>query len=144
MFYEIIKYLKESHLVSEIEILELVEEDIVKILKLKVKLKDNSHLFITEVHTIEHQKYSYHWQNESKKMLIRWDNSPHWKDIKTFPYHKHIGSKILPSGRVTVEEVLKEIENFLEKRVKDKKSETNRNKRRNIKDLKTNGKTKKD
>lgn len=83
MFYEIIKYLKESHLVSEIEILELVEEDIVKILKLKVKLKDNSHLFITEVHTIEHQKYSYHWQNESKKMLIRWDNSPHWKDIKT-------------------------------------------------------------
>ncbi len=144
MFYEIIKYLKESYLVSEIEILELVEEDIVKILKLKVKLKDNSHLFITEVHTIEHQKYSYHWQNESKKMLIRWDNSPHWKDIKTFPYHKHIGSKILPSGRVTVEEVLKEIENFLEKRVKDKKSETNRNKRRNIKDLKTNGKTKKD
>ena len=120
MFYEIIKYLKESYLVSEIEILELAEEDVVKILKLKVKLKDNSHLFITEVHTIDHQKYSYHWQNKAGKMLIRWDNSPHWKNIKTFPHHKHIGSKVLASSRATIDEVLREIENFMEPKMLNK------------------------
>ncbi len=110
MFYKIIKYLKESNLVSEIEIIELIEEDTVKILKLKAKLKNKSFLYITEVHTLDYQKYSYHWQDPKGKLLIRWDNSPHWKNIKTFPHHKHIGSKVLPSSRVTIEDVLKEIE----------------------------------
>ena len=112
MFYKIIKYLKKTPTVSEIKVIELIEEDTVKILKLKVKLKDNSHLFITEVHTVNHQKYSYHWQDETGNLLIRWDNSPHWKNIKTFPHHKHIGSEVLPATRATIEDVLKEIERF--------------------------------
>ena len=113
MFYKIIKYLKESHLVSVVEILELIEEEKVKILKLKAELKDRSYLYITEVHTIGHQKYSYHWQDQTGKLLIRWDNSPHWPNITTFPHHKHVGSKVLPSNRATIDEVLREIENFM-------------------------------
>ena len=113
MFYKIIKYLKESALVSRIEIIELIEEDSVKILKLKAKLKDESYLYITEVHTLNYQKYSYHWQDQTGKLLVRWDNSPHWRNITTFPHHKHISSKVLPSSRATIEEVLREIEKFL-------------------------------
>lgn len=117
MFYKIIKYLKESCLVSEIEILELIEEEKVKILKLKSELKDKSYLYITEVHTINYQKYSYHWQDQTGKLLIRWDNSPHWRNITTFPHHKHVGSKVLPSSRATIDEVLKEIENKFKEKI---------------------------
>lgn len=120
MFYKIIKYLKESCLVSEIEILELIEEEKVKILKLKAELKDKGYLYITEVHTINYQKYSYHWQDQTGKLLIRWDNSPHWRNITTFPHHKHVGSKVLPSSRATIDEVLKEIENFMEAKTLNK------------------------
>ncbi len=103
-------------LVSEIEILELIEEEKVKILKLKAELIDKSHLYITEVHTINYQKYSYHWQEQTGKLLIRWDNSPHWRNIITFPHHKHIGAKVFPSVRPTIEEVLKEIENYFKEK----------------------------
>ena len=96
-------------------ILELVEEDTVKILKVKVELVEKSCLYITEVHTIAYEKYSYHWQDKQGKMLIRWDNSPHWKELETYPHHKHIGDKVLPSSRPTIKEVLEEIEGQLKK-----------------------------
>ena len=35
------------------------------------------------------KKYSYHWQTEDGKIIGRWDNSPHWHNIKTFPHHFH-------------------------------------------------------
>jgi len=122
LFYKIIKYLKESPLVSSIEIFELIEEEEVKILKLKAELKDKSCLYITEVHTFNYQKYSYHWQDQEGKLLIRWDNSPHWPEIPTSPHHKHVGTKVLPSVRVTIEEVLKEIENYFSKNSLDSRT----------------------
>ncbi|WP_457756090.1 toxin-antitoxin system TumE family protein [Thermodesulfatator indicus] len=102
--------MKESIIVSEFEILEFIDEENVKILKVKANLKNNTLLYITEVRTIDYQKYSYHWQNVKGELLIRWDNSPHWKDIATFPHHKHIANKVLPSNRPSVEEILQEIE----------------------------------
>ena len=36
-------------------------------------------------------------------------NQPHWKDIKTFPYHKYEQNKIFPSHRVNIAEVIEEI-----------------------------------
>ena len=35
-------------------------------------------------------KYSYHWQNKKGDLICRWDNSPHWQNIPSFPHHKHI------------------------------------------------------
>ncbi len=113
MFYKIISLLKKSNIVSEIEILEFVEEETVNILKVKAKLIDKSLLYITEVHTMNYQKYSYHWQDKEGKTIIRWDNSPHWKEIETFPHHKHIGEQVLPSSRATIKDVLKEIEKII-------------------------------
>jgi hypothetical protein len=44
---------------------------------------------------------------------MRWDNAPHWKDISTFPHHKHIKNKILPSPRPILKEILAEIEKII-------------------------------
>lgn len=39
------------------------------------------------------RKYAYHWQSSKEKLIIRWDNAPHWKEIETHPHHKHVQQK---------------------------------------------------
>ena len=53
--------------------------------------------------------YSYHWQDKNKNMIIRWDNSPHHKQLKTFPHHKHV-PEIKESNEIRIEDILKVIE----------------------------------
>lgn len=53
-------------------------------------LVDGSQLDIREtVIGGETGKYSFHWQDESNKLRVRWDNAPDW-DVETFPHHKHV------------------------------------------------------
>ena len=58
-------------------------------------------------------KYAYHWENKNGDLICRWDNAPHWPDIKTYPHHKHVivGSKVIveKSGGGDLEAVLQEI-----------------------------------
>ncbi len=77
---------------------------------MKATVLDGTLLYITELHTIDYQKYSYHWQKENGELIIRWDNKPHWKNLKTFPHHKHEGDKVFPSHRVNIDDVIKTIE----------------------------------
>lgn len=78
-------------------------------LKMVVDFKDGSCLYLKEV-IIDGKvkKYSYHWQNEAGKLLCRWDNAPDW-DVSTFPHHKHVADKVLPSLTITFADVLDEI-----------------------------------
>ena len=48
-------------------------------------------------------------------MVKRWDNSPHWKDLKTFPYHVHHGNEAEPgeSPEVFIEDILREVDKLL-------------------------------
>lgn len=45
-------------------------------------------------------------------MIKRWDNSPHWKERKTFFYHVQMGDEAEPkeSPVVFIEDILHEIE----------------------------------
>jgi len=44
-------------------------------------------------------------------MIKRWDNSPHWKDLKKFPHHVHQGEETEPeSPEVFIEDILREVE----------------------------------
>jgi hypothetical protein len=111
--FEIIKFIKESELVVEYDLLEYIDEDSIKLVKIKAKFVNESVLYITEVETDDHEKYSYHWQSKDGNLIIRWDNSPHHDDLETFPYHKHVSKKVFPSHRVTIQEILEEIKDIL-------------------------------
>lgn len=104
--YEIISSIKESDIFVSIDIIDLIDEETVKLLRIKAKVVDGSTLYITELHTADFQKYSYPWQKDNGKLIIRWDNKPHWKNLKTFPHHKHEKDKVFPSRRVTITEVI--------------------------------------
>jgi hypothetical protein len=87
-------------------VVELIDEETVKLIRVKVEFIDHSLLHLTELHTIRNQKYSYHIQSSSGDLIARWDNSPHWPDISTFPHHRHEDDRIHPSERITITELL--------------------------------------
>ncbi len=81
---------------------------------------DNSKLIVKDYLFNERRKYSYHWQDHKNELIIRWDNANHWKDIETFPYHKHEKDKVFPSTIVSLEDALIYIKNNLIAREKKK------------------------
>jgi hypothetical protein len=114
----IITLLKESGLFCSIEVMEFIDEESVTLIKVKAVLPDSSVLFIHELHTVDHQKYSYHWQDKNNHLILRWDNKPHWKDHPTFPHHVHEHDvhehgQANSCHRVTIDEVIAEIKNRL-------------------------------
>jgi len=85
-------------------------------LRARAELSDGSRLFIRE--TIiggVNRKYSYHWQNQSDEIIMRWDNAPDW-DIKTFPHHKHIGME--KNVDVSYERTLEQVLNFISHKIR--------------------------
>lgn len=102
----IISALKESNLFTAVNIGELIDEETVKLVKIKAEVLDGTLLYVTELHALGYQKYSYNWQKKSGELIIRWDNKPHWGNIKTYPHHKHENGEVLPSYRVTIDDVM--------------------------------------
>jgi len=79
-------------------------------LRAALLLKDGSRLFVKDYVFLDGtRKYAYHWQDSSGQMISRWDNAPHWKDVRTFPDHRHVEqeSQVEFSQVRTLEEVLK-------------------------------------
>jgi len=79
----------------------------------EVFFNDNSQLDFNEVVNTNQkskQKYSYHYMDENKELIFRYDNVQHHRDIKTFPHHKHTQNGIVESSEPNLETVLTEIE----------------------------------
>jgi hypothetical protein len=57
---------------------------------------------------VEISKYSFHWQNQNRQLIARWDTAPHHPTLPTFPHHIHDGAEeaIHPHAPVTLAEVL--------------------------------------
>ena len=79
--------------------------------KSKIILTDGSVLFVKDYLLPSGRKYAYHWQGVDGKLIIRWDNAPHWKNIATYPHHKHITSvkHVEESVEVFLDDVLEVI-----------------------------------
>ncbi|MEQ8168832.1 MAG: DUF6516 family protein [Candidatus Eremiobacterota bacterium] len=46
-------------------------------------------------------------------LIIRWDNAFHWKNIDTFPHHKHQNNEVLSSREFNLQDVLQYISEIL-------------------------------
>ena len=113
MVGHIITALRQSPLVRDLEVLAVIEEANVQLLRVRVEIIDGSLLYVREAFFPHTSKYSYHWQIRTGEMLIRWDNAPHHPAIPTHPHHKHEGEQIGPSARVSIEDVLAELATML-------------------------------
>jgi hypothetical protein len=82
--------------------------------KARITFYDGSVLFVRQVVLGESIfKYAYHWQNREGDLIYRWDNSPHWQGISTYPHHKHVSSAeeatVMESQGGDLDEIFKEI-----------------------------------
>jgi hypothetical protein len=110
----IIAALRQSPIVQDFEILEVIEEASVQLLRVRAEIIDGSLLYVREAFFPHASKYSYHWQTRTGDLLLRWDNAPHHPEIPTYPHHKHEGEQIVPAARVSIEEVLAELAAILQ------------------------------
>jgi hypothetical protein len=111
---DILRLLNNSPVVKNYEILAFEQEGNVYFFKCKIYLRDNTQLFVLESFRDNIFFYSYHWQDHNKKLIIRWDNAPHHKELKNFPNHLH-DPLVQPSDIMHLEEVLKFIEEKIKK-----------------------------
>ena len=80
---------------------------------------DGSILYFIEVIKIDGEvrklKYSYHYQIKNGNLVFRHDNAPHYKNVKTFPHHKHFHSddNVLISSVPIFKNILSEIEDYV-------------------------------
>lgn len=82
----------------------------------KVHFNDKSRMdFLEIVNTRKKtkEKYSYHYMNKDKEIQFRYDNAKHYRNMKTFPHHKHTKNGIIESEETNINEVLSEIENHI-------------------------------
>jgi hypothetical protein len=109
MVREIIEALQNNPVIKSYQISEYFEEESAEFIRLQVFIKDGSVLHVKEFSSLGKSKYSYNWQDTNGRLILRWDNSPHYPEMATFPYHLHEKGEIFPSDRVFINQVLEEI-----------------------------------
>ncbi|MCX9009636.1 MAG: DUF6516 family protein [Candidatus Methanoperedens sp.] len=106
----IISTLSACDLIDDLKIIEINIEPPVQSIKLRARLKNGILLQITESNGNDFRRYSYHLQ-EGDVIIKRWDNAPHWNNIRTYPFHLHIKDQEEPveSKEMFVSDVIAEI-----------------------------------
>jgi len=57
--------------------------------------------------------YSFHY-HKAQAIIFRYDNTPHYPDVSSFPHHKHLGNeKVIECLEPSLKDVLDEIGNLL-------------------------------
>lgn len=61
--------------------------------------------------------YRFHWQDKNGNVIRRWDNARHHPELRTFPYHIHIGGeKIVKESEImSLADILKILESAIKK-----------------------------
>jgi hypothetical protein len=79
---------------------------------LKIILKDETLLFAREYIDNKERNYSFYWQDKKGRLIVRWDNARHHKDLKTYPNHKHVGKTVAESFKISLSDVLLYIKKY--------------------------------
>lgn len=64
---------------------------------------------------VQRVKYRYHVMDKSKELVFRYDNVPHFPNVKTHPHHKHTKDSVIKSKAPGLLEVIDEVEGFIVK-----------------------------
>ncbi|QTA87888.1 toxin-antitoxin system TumE family protein [Desulfonema magnum] len=82
-------------------------------------MNNNTVLFVKAYVDESERNYSFHWQDADDRLIIRWDNAPHHRHIKTYPNHKHIEGEVRESFEITLNDVPTYIEQHNKLRIEN-------------------------
>jgi hypothetical protein len=54
-------------------------------------------------------KYRFQYMDKKGRMAFRYDNAPHHREASTFPHHKHLPDRVIPSTQPSLADILNEI-----------------------------------
>jgi hypothetical protein len=54
-------------------------------------------------------KYRFQYMDKKSKLVFRYDNAPHHRELPMFPDHKHLPDRVNPSALPSLTEILNEI-----------------------------------
>jgi len=82
-------------------------------LRIRLRFEQGHLLEINEAVVIVDDKlvsldYRYHCQNEQNQVIFRYDNTPHFPDLPSFPHHKHLPNNVIVSAQPDIELVVQE------------------------------------
>ena len=63
---------------------------------------------IVEAGHIRHLGYRYHFQNGQNNLVFRYDNTPHFPEINSFPHHKHLKDNVVAVDKPSILKVIEE------------------------------------
>lgn len=63
---------------------------------------------LSENDRIEHLGYRYHFQDQNNRLAFRYDNTPHFPAIESFPHHKHQPDAVKSCRKPTVVQAIRE------------------------------------
>lgn len=75
-------------LLSESVDFEVLSEDF-GILKGALRFINGDVLELMELVSRGGHYYRFHWMDAKKRLITRWDNAPHHKEVSTHPFHMH-------------------------------------------------------
>nr|WP_292849546.1 DUF6516 family protein [Nostoc sp. NMS8] len=58
--------------------------------------------------------YRYHFQDEQNSLIFRYDSTPHFPNLPSFPHHKHLFDNVIACEKPHIADVLQEVMKFLE------------------------------
>jgi len=68
-------------------------------------LELNEAIIVTD-NSLMHLGYRYHFQDNKNKIIFRYDNTPHFPELESFPHHKHTGNSVISSPKPSIFDVL--------------------------------------
>lgn len=57
---------------------------------------------------IMHIGYRYHFQDKNNSVVFRYDNTPHFQELDTYPHHKHTPERVVAVDQPTIFAVIEE------------------------------------
>ncbi len=82
-------------------------------LRIRLRFENGALLEINEALIVENGSlkslgYRYHLQRADSELVFRYDNTPHFPDLPSFPHHKHLRDAIIASDKPDLLVVLQE------------------------------------
>ena len=65
---------------------------------------------IVEGRQMKHLAYRYHFQDKNTNLIFRYDNTPHFQHINSFPNHKHLPNKVIAVNQPSILDVIRKAE----------------------------------
>ena len=87
-------------------------------IRLWIRLKLTHLLSISEALVVSNDQltsldYRYHFQDPAHQLIFRYDSTPHFPNLPTFPHHKYLPDTVIATSKPTLDAVIQEAINAL-------------------------------